>query len=196
MMERSNFAPGQPPGCRLIIRDADEADMAPALAIYAHHVLHGLATFEETPPSIGEFAARRAAALEQGLPFLIAAIDGTIVGYSYAAEYRARTAYRHTIEDSVYVAVDFGGRGAGTKLLAALIERCETGPWRQMIAVIGDSGNAGSIALHKNLGFAHSGTLRSVGRKLGQWIDTVIMQRPLGAGDASIPGEGEGARQT
>ncbi|PNG26412.1 GNAT family N-acetyltransferase [Methylocella silvestris] len=189
-MKRSDVRPDPPSDCGLIIRDAAAADMAAALAIYAHHVRYGLATFEETPPSVDEFAARRAAVLALGLPFLVAAIDGTIVGYSYAAEYRARTAYRHTIEDSVYVAVGFGGRGVGTALLAALLERCEAGPWRQMIAVIGDSGNAGSIALHKNLGFAHNGTLRSVGLKLGQWIDTVLMQRPLGAGDASIPGEG------
>ena len=168
----------------ILVRDAVEADMAAIQAIYQHHVLHGLASFEEVPPSVDELLARRASVIGLGLPYLVAEIDGRVAGYSYATLYRARSAYRHTIEDSVYVAPGLGGRGIGSALLGALIERCEAGPWRQMIANIGDSGNAGSLALHRRFGFQTAGTLRSVGFKFGRWVDTVLMQRPLGAGDA------------
>ena len=170
------------------VRDAREADMAPIQTIYSHHVLHGRATFEETPPSVPEMIARRAAVLNLGLPYLVAERAGAIVGYSYATAYRPRPAYRFSIEDSVYVDAAERGRGIGLVLLSALIERCEAGPWRQMLAVIGDSGNAGSIALHRRLGFTHAGTLKSVGFKLGQWTDTVLMQRPLGRADSAPPG--------
>ncbi|MFC7399865.1 GNAT family N-acetyltransferase [Chelatococcus sp. GCM10030263] len=172
---------------QITVRDAHTEDMATIQAIYAHHVLHGLATFEEVPPSVEEMVARRTAVLERGLPYLAAEVDGAVVGYSYATAYRPRPAYRHTIEDSVYVAEGLGGRGIGRALLSALIDRCETGPWRQMLAVIGNSGNEGSIALHRRLGFQPVGTLTSVGFKLGQWVDTVLMQRPLGRGDATPP---------
>jgi len=171
----------------ITIRPATEADMTPVQAIYAHHVLHGLATFEEVPPSVDEMLSRRASALSLGFPYLVAEMDGRVVGYSYATAYRARPAYRHTIENSVYVADGLGGRGIGTALLTALIARCEAGPWRQMLAIIGNSGNAGSIALHRRLGFEHVGTLKSVGFKLGRWVSTVLMQRPLGAGDTALP---------
>jgi phosphinothricin acetyltransferase len=171
----------------ILVRDAIEADMEIIQAIYAHHVSNGLATFEEVPPSVEQMLARRASVLEAGLPYLVAEIDGKIAGYSYAAAYRPRPAYRYTIEDSVYVADGLGGRGIGTALLQTLIGRCETGPWRQMLAVIGDRSNSGSIALHRRLGFELTGTLRSVGFKLGQWVDTVLMQRALGAGDTSFP---------
>jgi phosphinothricin acetyltransferase len=174
---------------QVIVRDAQSEDMAAIQAIYAHHVLYGLATFEEVPPSVGEMAARRAGVLERGLPYLVAEIDGTVVGYSYATAYRPRPAYRYTIEDSVYVAEGLGGRGIGHALLSALIARCEAGPWRQMLAVIGNSGNAGSIALHRRLGFQPVGTLTSVGFKLGRWVDTVLMQRPLGLGNATQPND-------
>jgi phosphinothricin acetyltransferase len=170
-----------------IVRDARDADMAAIQAIYAHHVLHGLATFEEVPPSADELAARRAAVVALGLPYLVAEQSGQVVGYSYATGYRPRRAYRYTIEDSVYVADGLGGRGLGTALLGALITRCEAGPWRQMIAIIGDSGNAGSIALHRRLGFQLVGTLTGVGFKLGHWGDTVLMQRALGPGAAARP---------
>jgi phosphinothricin acetyltransferase len=170
------------------VRDATEADMSAIQEIYASHVLHGLASFEESPPSVTEMHARRRSVLDLGLPYLTAEIDGTIVGYSYAAMYRARPAYRYTIEDSVYVADALGGRGIGSALLRALITRCEAGRWRQMLAVIGDSGNAGSMALHRNCGFQMIGTLPSVGFKFGRWVDSVLMQRPLGAGDACLPG--------
>lgn len=175
-------APGE-----LVVRPADAADMETVRAIYAHHVLHGVATFELQPPSVEEMRARRAAVLDAGLPYLVADSGGCIVGYCYATAYRPRPAYRHTLEDSVYVADGCGGRGIGSALLEALVARCEAGPWRQMIAVIGDSGNAGSIALHRRLGFEPAGTLRCVGFKLGRWVDTVLMQRALGEGAASLP---------
>lgn len=171
----------------ILVRDARPDDMAAVQKIYAHHVLNGLATFEETPPSVDEMLARRSAVLAAGLPYLAAERGGRIVGYSYATSYRPRPAYRHTIEDSVYVADGLGGEGIGTRLLGTLIARCEAGPWRQMLAVIGDSGNAGSIALHRRLGFQPAGTLQSVGFKLGRWVDTVLMQRVLSEGAGSPP---------
>jgi len=122
------------------------------------------------------------------LPYLVAEIDGQVVGYAYATQYRPRSAYRHSLEDSVYVREGFGGRGIGVALLAELIARCETGPWRQMIAVIGDSGNAPSIGLHRKLGFREAGLLTAVGFKFGRWVDSVLMQRPLGEGDRTLPG--------
>ena len=175
------------------VRDAQDADLAAVQAIYAHHVLYGLATFEEVPPSVDELGARRAAVLALGLPYLVAELDGGIVGYCYATSYRPRPAYRHTIEDSVYVADGLGGRGVGAALLGALIARCEAGAWRQMIAIIGNSENAGSIALHRRLGFHRVGTLASVGFKLGRWVDSVIMQRALGAGGTRQPEAGRRA---
>jgi L-amino acid N-acyltransferase YncA len=171
----------------VIVRDARADDMAAVHAIYARHVLHGLATFEEVPPSVDELIARRAAVIDAGLPYLVAEHRGAVVGYSYASSYRPRPAYRHAIEDSVYVADGLAGRGIGAALLAALITRCEAGPWRQMIAIIGDTGNAASIALHRRYGFAPVGTLHAVGFKLGRWVDTVLMQRALGPGAAAPP---------
>ena len=171
----------------VLVRDAAEIDMPVLQALYAHHVLHGLATFEEVPPSVLEMTERRAAVIKGGLPYLVAEIDGQVVGYAYATAYRPRPAYRHTIEDSIYVAHGLGGRGIGGALLRALISRCELGPWRQMLAVIGNSGNAGSIALHRSLGFQPIGTLHSVGFKFGRWVDTLLMQRALGDGDRSLP---------
>ena len=169
------------------VRDAEEADMPALQRIYARHVLSGLATFEETAPSIEEMAARRRAALDLGLPYLVAEAEGAILGYCYAAPYRSRPAYRYAIEDSIYVADGFGGKGVGTALLSALVARCETGPWRQMLAVIGDSGNLASIGLHLRFGFELIGTLRAVGFKFGQWVDTPVMQRALGGGADSLP---------
>ena len=173
------------PRARIVVRDATEADIESIQAIYSHHVRNGLATFEELPPSVKEMLSRRASVLEAGLPYLTAEIDGMVVGYSYATTYRPRPAYRYTIEDSVYVADGLGRRGIGAALLHSLIDRCEAGPWRQMLAVIGDSGNLASIALHRRLGFQFVGTLTSVGFKLGRWVDTVLMQRALGAGDTT-----------
>jgi phosphinothricin acetyltransferase len=170
-------------------------DIVAVERIYAEHVLTGLASFEIEPPSVDELLLRRATILGHGLPHLVAELDGRIVGYSYAAPYRSRPAYRFTVEDSVYVAAGFGGRGIGRALLAALIDRCETGPWRQMIAVIGDSGNAASIGLHGSLGFRHVGTLRAADFKFGRWVDSVLMQRPLGAGDQALPDAAPGSNR-
>ena len=170
------------------VRDAVDADLPAIQVIYAHHVLHGLASFEEVPPGVDELRARLAAVRAAGLPYLVAEVDGAVAGYAYATLYRPRSAYRHTVEDSVYVAQGMAGRGLGAALLAAVIARCEAGPWRQMMATIGQGdGNEGSIALHARMGFMRIGALRSVGFKHGQWLDTVLMQRPLGVGDGALP---------
>jgi len=171
----------------IVVRDATETDMAEVQRIYAQHVLHGIASFEEVPPSVHDLMARRVSVLAAGLPYLVAERDGGVVGYSYATGFRPRPGYRHTIEDSVYIADGLGGQGIGTALLEALISRCENGPWRQMIAVIGDSANAASIALHSRFGFRLVGTLASAGLKLGRWVDVVLMQRSLGVGDQTVP---------
>ncbi len=171
----------------VMVRDASSGDMPVVQAIYARHVLQGLASFEEVPPSVEELVRRRAGVLRLGLPYLVAEVDGKVAGYCYAASYRSRPAYRYTVENSVYVADGLGGRGIGRSLLQSLIARCETGPWRQMIAVIGNSGNAASIALHRSQGFEPIGTMRSVGFKFGRWVDSVLMQRALGSGDAAFP---------
>lgn len=171
-----------------VIRDARDSDMDAVQRIYTPYVLHGLATFEETPPSEVELLLRRQQVLSAGLPYLVAALDGQVVGYAYATLYRVRAAYRHTVEDSVYVADSFHGRGIGRALLTEVITRCEATDRRQMIAIIGDSGDAASIALHQRLGFEPIGTLRAVGFKLGQWVDTILMQRSLGPADCYPPG--------
>jgi L-amino acid N-acyltransferase YncA len=169
------------------VRDAHDADMAAVQSIYAHHVLHGLASFEESPPSLDEMASRRNAVLSLGLPYLVGTLADRVVGYCYAAPYRVRPAYRYTIEDSVYVADGLAGHGIGSALLRQLIARCEQGPWRQMLAVIGNSENVGSIALHARAGFHAVGTFRSVGFKFGRWVDSVLMQRALGDGGRADP---------
>jgi phosphinothricin acetyltransferase len=148
-------------------------------AIYGFHVLHGLASFEEEPPSIDELSRRRAAVLSRGLPYLVAERGGEVLGYSYAAPYRSRPAYRFTVENSVYVDHNLRRRGVGYLLLSALIPRCIERQCGQMIAVIGDSENIASIALHERLGFIRVGTLRAVGFKFGRWVDSVLMQRAL-----------------
>jgi phosphinothricin acetyltransferase len=160
-------------------------------SIYAHHVRQGLATFEEIPPSLDELLARRSSVIDLGLPYLVAEVEARVVGYSYATAYRPRAAYRFTLEDSVYVAENLIGQGIGGALLGELIARCERGPWRQMLAVIGDSGNAASIGMHRRMGFRRAGKQRSVGFKLGRWVDTVLMQRSLGVGDRESPIIGE-----
>ena len=177
----------RPRAVGVLIRDATEADMEAVRAIYEKFVLRSVATFEETPPSAAELNARRKAVRTLGLPYLVAELDGRIVGYSYANTYRPRQAYRYTVEDSIYVEEGMGRLGIGSALLGELIARCEAGPWRQMLAVIGGSGNRASIALHRRHGFEPVGTLRSVGFKLGGWVDSVLMQRPLGGGDRTSP---------
>ena len=180
---------GTPIAPSILVRDATDLDMVRIQAIYAPYVLHGLATFEEIPPAVDEMVLRRASVLQVGLPYLAAEMDGQVVGYAYATVYRPRPAYRHTIEDSVYVAPGLVGRGIGAALLNELIVRCSAGSWRQMVAVIGDSSNHASIVLHRRAGFRLVGILESVGFKLGQWVDTVLMQRLLGDGDTTLPSE-------
>lgn len=180
--------PADPFPGAVVVRAARDGDMEAVRDIYAHHVLHGFGSFEEEPPSLDDMAARRGTVLAAGLPWLVAEIDGRIAGYAYAGPFRPRAAYRFAVEDSVYVAPDFPRRGVGRALLVSLIARCEAGPWRQMLAVIGDSGNDGSVGLHRALGFRPAGTFASVGFKHGRWVDVVLMQRALGKGDATLPG--------
>jgi L-amino acid N-acyltransferase YncA len=156
-------------------------------AIYAHHVLHGLASFEETAPPLEEMRQRYDTICRRGLPYVVADLEGTIAGYGYCAPYRARSAYRYALEDSVYVRNDMAGRGVGGAVLGALVERASALGYRQLVAIIGDSGHEASISLHASAGFVRVGTLRSVGYKQGRWVDSVIMQRPLGAGDSLPP---------
>ena len=170
----------------MLLRDARDDDMGAVQTIYAHHVLHGTASFEEEPPPLAEMLRRRADVSARGLPYLVAEVDGRIAGYSYATPYRARSAYRFSIENSVYVDHARHRSGVGRALLTELIARCERGDWRQMIAIIGDSGQAASIGLHASLGFRHIGTLQAVGLKFGRWLDTVLMQRALGPGAAPM----------
>jgi L-amino acid N-acyltransferase YncA len=164
----------------MLVRDSREGDVAAIQAIYAHHVLHGTASFEEEPPPLSEMARRRADVLARGLPYLVAEIEGKVAGYSYATPYRTRSAYRFSIENSVYVDHARYRGGIGRALLSELIGRCEQGDWRQMIAVIGDSAHVASISLHASLGFRTVGTLEAVGFKFGRWLDSVLMQRRLG----------------
>jgi phosphinothricin acetyltransferase len=174
-------------GDSISIREATEDDLATVQAIYANHVMHGLASFEEVPPDIGEISHRRDVALEHELPYLVAERDGSVQGFAYASRFRNRSAYRYTVEDSVYVAPDALGAGIGSALLSALIERCTERGYRQMIAVIGDSANQASIGLHAKHGFADAGLMPAVGFKFGRWVDSVRMQRPLGAGNTTLP---------
>jgi L-amino acid N-acyltransferase YncA len=169
------------------VRPAKPDDLAAIHGIYAHHVLNGLASFEEQPPPAEELRRRYDDVTARGLPYLVADFGGIVGGYGYCSLYRSRSAYRYALEDSVYVRPDMQGRGVGAALLGELIRRCEALDYRQLIAVIGDSANIASIALHASLGFLRVGTLRSAGFKFGRWVDSVIMQRPLGAGDASPP---------
>jgi L-amino acid N-acyltransferase YncA len=162
-----------------LVRPAAEADLSRIGEIYAHHVLHGAATFEIEAPSAAEIARRWQTLTSHGYPYLVAETGGLVAGYAYAGPYRPRPAYQGTVEDSIYLAPDHMGRGLGSLLLAQLIERCVEQRYRQMIAVIGDSGNTASIRLHEASGFRHVGVLREVGFKLGRWIDTVLMQRGL-----------------
>ncbi len=169
------------------MRPAVAGDLAAVQAIYGHHVMTGLASFEERAPSVEEMRRRHGEITAAGFPYLVAEFGGAIAGYGYCSLYRTRSAYRYAVEDSVYVRPDIVGKGVGTALLAQLIGRSEAQGYRQMIAVIGDSANAASIGLHSSLGFLRVGTLRSVGFKHGRWVDGVLMQRPLGAGDGTAP---------
>lgn len=172
---------------RHTVRDADTGDLAAVQAIYAHHVRHGLASFEEIPPDLSEMERRFRVLADQGLPYLVAELEGKVRGYAYAGRYRTRPAYRYSLEDTVYVEPGYEGRGLGSALLCALIARCEGLGYRRMVAVIGDSANHASIHLHERLGFRPCGVIPSVGFKFGRWVDSVLMERPLGPGDARLP---------
>jgi L-amino acid N-acyltransferase YncA len=171
----------------VLIRAAIEADAAALAAIYGHHVLHGFGTFEEVPPAPGEMDQRRRAIVEHGLPYLVAEEARRLLGYAYAAPFRARAAYRYTVEDSVYIAPDAADRGVGRAVLTAVLAACEAMGLRQALAVIGDSENAASIGLHRALGFEHAGVGKNVGFKHGRWVDIVWMQKTLNDGAATAP---------
>jgi L-amino acid N-acyltransferase YncA/putative methionine-R-sulfoxide reductase with GAF domain len=166
-------------GTMALIRAATEEDMRAVTEIYAHHVLHGTATFEIDPPDLAEMDKRRLEILDHGLPYLVAKVEGAVAGYAYAGLYRTRAAYRFTVEDSIYIHPGFVARGLGKLLLARLLESCQARGSRQMIAVIGDSLNIASIRLHERFGFRKVGVFEAVGRKFGRWLDTVLMQRAL-----------------
>ena len=170
-------------GTSLLLRTCEPRDMGAITAIYQREVLHGRASFEVEAPDEAEMARRHQAIVAGGYPYLVAEEQGVLVGYAYASAYRPRRAYAATVENSVYVRQGAQGRGYGRALLAALIEASAERGYRQMVAVIGDSENRASVRLHEALGFAHVGTLRSVGWKHGVWLDTVLMQRALGTGD-------------
>lgn len=172
----------------IAVRDALPDDVEAISSLYAWHVLNGRASFEETPPTIDEMRRRMRTVAQYGLPWLVALYRGVVVGYCYATQYRPRPAYRFTLEESIYVDASMTGHGIGSLLIQTLITRCEEGPWRQMVAVIGDGhSNPGSLRLHKKHGFEIAGQLRSVGYKKGDWRDTLIMQRPLNEGDWTLP---------
>jgi L-amino acid N-acyltransferase YncA len=171
----------------VVIRPSRDEDVAAIVAIYAHHVLHGLASFEEVPPPADEIGRRRAAILEGGLPYLVAEREGRVVGYCYAGPFRPRIGYRFTLEDSIYIDAAEVGRGIGRRLLQQVIEQCTELGYRQMVAVIGGRETVASIRLHERLGFAQMGVLNAVGFKFGRWVDIVLMQRALGPGNSTLP---------
>lgn len=171
----------------LLIRPGAAADIPAITAIYAYAVRHGTASFELEPPDQAEMTRRRRTIVDSGYPYLVAERDGAVVGYAYASPYRLRPAYRWSVEDSIYVAPDATRLGTGTALLRELIVACEMRGLRQMIAVIGDSAQTPSIALHRQAGFRTVGTLTNIGFKFGRWLDSVLMQRALGPGAAEPP---------
>jgi L-amino acid N-acyltransferase YncA len=171
----------------MLIRSATPSDFVAITAIYRDHVLTGTATFEIDPPDAGEMARRHADITSKGLPYLVAEIDGALAGYAYANTFRPRVAYRFTVENSVYLSPAFHRRGVGKALMQAVIAHCQAAGIRQMMAVIGDSNNTASVALHKSLGFDGYSVQRAVGLKFGRWLDTVTMQLEIGEGSSSLP---------
>jgi L-amino acid N-acyltransferase YncA len=171
----------------MLLRNSIDADLEAVQTIYAHWVAHGTGSFELEAPTVADMRTRRADVLSKGLPYLVATQDGVIAGYAYANWFRPRPAYRFSVENSVYVHPDLRRSGVARLLMAELLTRCEQAGARQMIAVIGDSANTGSIGLHTAMGFRHIGTMQSTGWKFDRWLDTVLMQRTLGWGDTSAP---------
>lgn len=173
----------------LLIRPSTPEDVPAITAIYGWHVQNATGTFELDAPGVEEMGRRRDDVLSKGLPWLVAERDGQVLGYAYANHFRPRMAYRFALEDSIYLAPDAQGQGIGRLLLAELLARCEAAGARQMLAVIGDSANAGSIGVHRSLGFSDLGVMKSVGWKFDRWLDVVLMQRSLGSGDSREPAE-------
>lgn len=173
----------------LLIRPSLDADLASITGIYAHHVTHGTGSFELDAPDLAEMTRRRSDVLAKGLPFLVASQGAEVLGFAYAGNFRPRPAFRFMAEDSVYIHAEHAGQGLGRSLLSELMRHCEALGIRQMLAVIGDSANAGSIGLHRSLGFTHTGILKASGWKHGLWLDTVFMQKTVGAGDSSPASE-------
>lgn len=169
----------------MLLRNATDADLRAVQSIYAHWVTHGTGSFEIDPPTVDEMSKRRHDVLSKGLPYLVAEAAGVVRGFAYANWLRPRPAYRFSVENSVYVHRDACRSGVARLLMAELMTRCEQAGARQMVAVIGDSANTGSLRLHTAMGFRHIGTLQSTGWKFDRWLDTVFMQRPLGLGDTS-----------
>lgn len=169
------------------IRPAVDSDLAAIAAIYAHHVLHGTGTFETTPPTEQEMAVRRADVLAKGLPYLVLESEGGVQGFAYCNWFKPRPAYRFSAEDSIYLAANAAGKGWGKLLLVELMAQAERAGVRKLIAVIGDSANAGSVGVHRSCGFEHAGTLTSCGWKFNQWLDVVLMQRFIGHGNEGSP---------
>jgi L-amino acid N-acyltransferase YncA len=168
-----------------LIRPSLEADIPAIQAIYAHHVLHGTGTFETEPPTVADMTGRRADVLGKKLPYLVIEVDGQIQGFACGNWFKPRPAYRFSVEDSIYMAPEACGQGLGKLLLLELLAQLERGGIRKAMAVIGDSANAGSIGLHRSLGFSHAGTITACGWKFGQWRDIVLMDKTLGLGDSS-----------
>lgn len=175
------------PPTQLLIRPCLPDDLSAVAAIYAHHVTHGTGSFELHPPTQEEMAQRHANVRQLGLPWLVATQGNAVVGFAYAGQFRPRPGFRYLVEDSVYIHPNHTGQGLGVALLSELIHLCELAGMRQMLAVIGDSANQGSIALHAKLGFRHAGVLQASGWKHGRWLDTVLMQKTLGLGHNSNP---------
>lgn len=172
------------------IRPSQDADLPAITAIYGHDVLHGTGTFETTPPTEADMAARRADVLGKGLPYLVAEQDGQVLGFAYCQWFKPRPAYRFSAEDSIYLHPDAAGKGLGKELLGALVVQAEAAGIRKLIAVIGDSANAGSVGVHRALGFTPAGSFKSCGWKFGRWLDIVLMEKSLGEGDRTPPPAG------
>ena len=182
--------PPERPAPAVLIRPSTAGDLPAITAVYAWNVDHGTGTFETEAPDLAEMTRRHGDVLSKGLPWLVAEQGGQVRGYAYANHFRPRRAYRFCLEDSIYLAPDARGQGLGRLLLAELVAQCEACGARQMLAVIGDSANAGSIGVHRSLGFEHTGLLKASGWKFDRWLDVVLMQRQLGLGAGAAPGEG------
>ncbi|MGM9428221.1 GNAT family N-acetyltransferase [Hydrogenophaga sp. MI9] len=175
-----------------LIRPSTDHDLDAITRIYGHHVLHGTGTFETTPPTLAEMTARRADVLSKGLPWLVVEDGGQVLGYAYGNWFKPRPAYRFSVEDSIYMAPEAAGKGLGRALLTELLAALERAGIRKVMAVIGDSANAGSVGVHTALGFERVGVVPSCGWKFGRWLDIVMMQRSLGQGDRTPPEETAG----